>query len=183
MSMDNQISQRGRGSRLRIVIAAAVAALLLGSSFYAAQAGNNSGYDDSLNGLEVAAIAVGGVGAGIVILGIMNDDDDDEDESSSAKSKNAKAGNVEQVRVRSLRNELSSGDATSVEVEARYQGSKTWKNVTDSANLSLVKGSLTQIDGTKNTFAVPYGSKVAPGSATIQASFGGQSASTTVAVN
>ena len=182
MSMVNQTPQR----RLRVVVSAAIAALLLGSSFYGAQAGNNGGYgngSDRLNGLEIAAIATGAVGGGLVIASIMRGEGDDEDEESSAsKSKSAKAGKVEAVRLISGTSQLSAGDATAVEVEARYEGSRTWTKVTDSANISAV-GGLTQIDGARNAFGVPYGSKVASGPATIEATFGGLRASTSVTVN
>jgi hypothetical protein len=180
MSMVNQTPQRGSGPKARAVIAAAVAALLLGSSFYAAQAGNNSGYDSDLDGIEIAAIVVGGLGAGAIIFGAMAGDKEEE-ETSAAKAKSAKA--VEQLRVVPSQSRLGAGDAATVEVQAQYQGSKTWENVTNLANVRLVSGDLTMVDGSKNAFAVPYGSKVASGSATIAASFGGQNASTSVAVN
>ena len=181
MSMVNQTPQHGRAPKARTVIAAAVAALLLGSSFYAAQAGNNSGYDSDLDGIEIAAIVLGGLGAGAIIFGAMAGDDDDDDETSAAKAKSAKA--VEQLRVVPSQSRLTGGDAATVEVQARYQGSKTWQNVTSLANVQLVSGDLTLVDGSKNAFAVPYGSKVASGNAKIAASFGGQNASTSVAVN
>lgn len=181
MSMVNQTPTGGRKPRFRVVIAAAVATLLLGSSFYGAQAGNNSDYNDGLDGLEIAGIAVGAVGGGIAILaatGIIGGAADDE--ASADKAKTAK---VSELRVRSTQKQVTAGDATSVEVQARYQGSNTWTNVTDRASVRLVEGALTQVDGAKNAFAVPYGSKVVPGNATIAASFGGQSATATVAVN
>jgi hypothetical protein len=180
MSMVNQTPQCGRGPKVRVVIAATVAALLLGSSFYAAQAGNNSGYDSDLDGAEIAAIVVGGIGVGAIVFGVMSKDDDDE-ESSAAKAKSAKA--VEQLRVVPSQSRLGAGDSATVEVQAQYQGSKTWENVTSLANVHLVSGGLTPVDGSKNAFAVPYGSKVVSGNATIAASFGGQNASTLVAVN
>jgi hypothetical protein len=181
MSMDNQTQQRA--PRMRFIIAGAVAAILLGSSFYAARAGSDTGYqggDSSLNCAEIAGMAIGGVGAAIVIMDVMKKDKDDDD-ASAAKSKSAKAGNVEQIRVISSQNQLTSGDAATVEVQARYQGSKTWQNVTESASINSV--GLTRIDGSNNAFAVPYGTKVAAGPATIAATFGGQSASATVSVN
>jgi hypothetical protein len=180
MSMVNQTPQRSRGPKARGVIAAAVAALLLGSSFYAAQAGNNSGYDSDLDGIEIAAIVVGGIGAGAIVFGAMSDDDDD-DEASAAKAKSAKA--VEHLRVVPSQSRLGAGESATVEVQAQYQGSKAWENVTNLANVQLVSGDLTLVDGSKNAFAVPYGSKVTSGSAKIAASFGGQNASTSVAVN
>jgi hypothetical protein len=180
MSMVNQTPQRGSGPKARIVIAATVAALLLGSSFYAAQAGNNSGYDSDLSGLETAAIVVGGIGAGAIVMGALAKDDDEED-ASTDKAKSAKA--VEHLRIVPSQTRVGAGDSATVEVQAQYQGSKTWQNVTNLANVQLVSGDLTVVDGSKNAFAVPYGSKVASGNATIAASFGGQSASTRVAVN
>jgi hypothetical protein len=183
MSMVNQTLQRA--PRLRFVIAGAIAAVLLGSSFYAAQAGSGTGYqggEDSLSGAEVGAIVAGGIGAAVVIMDVMKDKDDDDDDASASKSKSAKAGNVEKIRVISSQNQLTSGDTATVQVQARYQGSKTWQNVTESATINSV-GGLTRIDGSSNAFAVPYGSKVAAGPATIAATFGGQSASATVSVN
>ncbi len=181
MSMVNQTPTRGNAPRFRVVIATAVAALLLGSSFYSAQAGNNGGYNDSLDGLEIAAIAVGAVGGGLIIANMMSGSGGGDGDASAEKSKTAKA--VSEVRVRSSQNQLTSGDTATVSVEARYAGSMNWQNVTDKANVRLVSGDLTQIDGAKNAFAVPFGATVVPGSALIEASFGGQSASTTVAVN
>jgi hypothetical protein len=181
MSMVNQTPTRGQTPRFRVVIATAVATLLLGSSFYSAQAGNNGGYNDHLSGLEIAAIATGAVGGGLIIASMMRDKNDDDDEASAAKEKSAKA--VTGVRVRSSQNRLTAGDTTTVAVEAQFAGSEAWQNVTDKASVRLVKGNLTQIDGSKNAFALPFGSRVAPGEATIEASFAGQSALTTVAVN
>jgi len=181
MSMVNQTPQRA--PRLRVVVAGAVAVLLLGSSLYAARAGNNNGYNDSLNGGEIAAITLGGAGAIWAIADVMKKDKDSDD-ASNEKSKSAKSKAVKEVRVQSSRNQLGSGDAASVEVQARYEGSSSWTNVTDRASIQLAgNSSLTQIDGSKNAFAVPYGSQVVPGAATIQASFGGQTASATINVN
>lgn len=184
MSMVNHTPKRA--PRLRLIAATSAAAILLGSSFYAAQAGggNNSGYDSRLSGLEIAAIASGALGGGLIIAGIMRgrgNRDVDEDESSAAKAKSAKA--VDQLRVVPSQSRLSVGDAATVEVQAQFQGSKTWENVTHLADVRLVSGDLTMVDGSKNAFAVPYGSKVSSGSAKIAATFGGQSASTLVAVN
>lgn len=178
MSLVNQTPRRN--NMVRTVVAGSVAALLLGSSFYAAQAGSNSDYGDgSLDGGEIAAITLGGVGGIAIVMGVMNDRKDDDD-ASAAKSKTAK---VEQLRVVPAQTRLGVGDATTVEVQARYQGSKTWEKVTNSASVQLVSGGLTQVDGSSNAFAVPYGSKVVPGDAVIKASFGGVSAATTVSVN
>jgi hypothetical protein len=75
------------------------------------------------------------------------------------------------------------GDTATVQVQARYAGSQNWQNVTENASISLVTGGLTQIDGSKNAFAVPYGSKVLSGPATVEASFGGQSVTAEFRVN
>jgi len=175
-------STSGSGkSLLRNVVVGAVAALLLGSSFYAAQAGNNSGYSDSLNGAEITAIALGGAAGLFIVADVMKKDKDDS--ASNEKAKKAMSGAVQQVRVVPSLKTLDAGDATSLEVQARYEGSKTWQTVTSDASLRLLQGGLTRVDGAKNAYAVPYGSRTASGPATIEASFGGQTATATVTVN
>jgi hypothetical protein len=179
MSLVNKTPRRT--NMFRNVAVGAVAALLLGSSFYAARAGSSSDYGDGdLEGGEIAAMAIGGAAGIIIIMDVMKNKDND-DESSAAKAKSAKA--VEQLRVVPSRSSLTAGDTATVEVQARYQDSSTWQNVTDVAGVRLVSGDLTRIDGSKNAFAVPYGSKVLSGPATIQAELGGRTASTTVTVN
>lgn len=183
MSMVNQTPQRAR--RQRLVIAGMVGTLLLGSAVYAGGrgGGKNGGYNDRLSGLEIAAIATGAIGGGLVIADMFRGRGNrgEDEETSRSKAKAAKAGTVKEVRVRSSQNELTSGDAALVQVEARYDGSSAWQNVTESARIKS-SGALTQIDGSRNAFAVPYGSKVASQSATIEATFGGRSATTAVAL-
>jgi hypothetical protein len=181
MSMVKQNSGSRPQSLLRFVAAGSVAALLLGSSFYAAQAGNNAGYSDSLNGGEIAAIGLGGAAGLMIVADIMKKDKDDS--ASAEKAKKADSGIVKQVRLVPSQKNLGAGDSATVDVQARYEGSQTWETVTNDANVKLLSGGLTKVDGAKNAFAVPYGSKVSSGKATIEASFGGQSATTSVAVN
>lgn len=184
MSMGEQASRQHGGKNLfRTAAAVSTAAILLGSSFYAAQAGVIGGYGGGGGGdtdgdstIKTVAIIVG-TGVGVFLLAnAIDDDDDDEIESKSEdKAKSAKSGKVDQVRVLPSQAILGAGDTATVQVQARYVGSQTWQNVTEKASINLVSGGLTQIDGSKNAFAVPYGSKVLSGPATVEASFGGKS--------
>jgi len=178
MSMSEQAPrQHGRKNVFRLVAAASTAAVLLGSSFYAAQAGAGAGQyadDGDTDTAKIVGITLG-AGAGVWLLAAAVDKDRDKDSTSEDKAKSAKAGKVEQVRVLPTQKQLGVGDSTVVEVQARYAGSKTWQNVTDRASFKLVSGGLTQVDGAKNAFAVPYGSTALAGPATVQVSFGGQS--------
>ena len=188
MSMSEQAPrQADRKPLFRIVAAGSVAAVLLGSSFYGAQAGSASGYGDTdgdssgktagivagtVIGVYLLANAIGGSASG-----------SDADSNTEDKEKSAKAGKVEQVRIVPSQTQLDSGDTAILNVQARYQGSKTWQTVTESANVRLQSGGLTQVDGTKNAFAVPYGAKTASGPATVEATFGGQSVTAQLHVN
>jgi hypothetical protein len=188
MSMSEQTPrQHQRKGMFRTVAAVSTAAILLGSSFYAAQAGLGAGqYEDDLDGSgEGTLIGVSvGVAVGTFLLaGAIGRDDDNADKPSEEKAKSSKNGKVEAVRVVPTRDQLGAGESAVVQVQARYQGSKTWQDVTESASIRLVSGGLTQVDGTKNAFAVPYGSSVSAGSSTVEASFGGKSDTAKFQVN
>lgn len=184
MSMSEQAPrQHGRKITFRTLAAVSTAAILLGSSFYAAQAGTAGFYEDDLDGSETlkTTAIVAGTAVGVMLLAAAIDRERrDGDTKREDKAKTAKA---EQVRVVPSRTGLTAGDATVLQVQARYPGSKTWSNVTDNAGIRLVSGNLTQVDGSKNAFAVPYGSKVISGPATVEASFGGRTATAEIQVN
>jgi hypothetical protein len=190
MSMSKQAPRQHGGKNVfRLVAATSTAAVLLGSSFYAAQAGSGAAgqYRDDLDGSNVGNLVgiTAGAALGVYFIAgaIDRDNDKDKDSTSGEKEKSAKSGKVEQVRVLPSQNSLVAGDSSTVQVQARFQGSQTWQNVTDNASIRLVSGSLTQVDGTKNAFAVPYGNKVVAGPATVEASFGGKSATAEFRVN
>lgn len=187
MSMGDQASRQHGGKNVfRTAAAVSTAAILLGSSFYAAQAGGVGGYGDTDgdSAVKTAAIVAGSAVGIFLLANAIDDDDDDENEAKSEdKAKSAKSGKVEQVRVLPSQTVLGAGDSATVQVQARYSGSREWQNVTESASISLVSGGLTQIDGSKNAFAVPYGSKALSGPATVKASFGGQSVTAEFRVN
>lgn len=187
MSMSDQAPrQAGRKHLFRTVLAASTAAVLLGSSFYAAYAGGGgaSQYvdDGDTDTAQVIGISLGVV-AGTYLIGNLIANGAGAGSSSAEKEKTASAGSVEKVRVVPSSTGLAAGDTAVLQVQARYAGSKTWQDVTDNASLQLVSGGLTQVDGSKNAFAVPYGSKVVTGPAVVKASFGGQSATTQLSVN
>jgi hypothetical protein len=189
MSMSEQASrQLGRKNAFRLVAAASTAAILLGSSFYAAQAGGAGAgqYRDDGEGdtAKIVGITVGAALGVYVVAGLIErNKDKDKDTTTEDKAKSAKSGKVDQVRVLPSQSSLGAGDSALVQVQARYEGSQAWQNVTESAGIRLVSGALTQVDGAKNAFAVPYGSKVIAGPATVEASFGGKSATAEFHVN
>jgi hypothetical protein len=187
MSMSEQAPrQHGRKNVFRIVAAASTAAILLGSSFYAAQAGGGGAGqytdDGDTDTGKIVGITVG-TAVGVYLIAAAIDRDKDKDSSSAEKEKKAQSGKVQQVRVLPSQSTLGAGESALVQVQARYEGSQAWQNVTDSAGIRLVSGSLTQVDGAKNAFAVPYGSKMVSGLATVEATFGGQSSSAQIQVN
>lgn len=179
--------QHGRKNVFRTLAAVSTAAILLGSSFYAAQAGTAGFYDDDGDADETAQTAgiVAGATIGVILVAgaIDRANDKDKDTKSEDKTKSAKAAGVQQVRVVPTSTGLTAGDSTVLRVQARYAGSKTWSDVTENAGIRLVSGGLTQVDGSKNAFAVPYGSKAISGPATVEASFGGQTATAEIQVN
>jgi hypothetical protein len=178
MSMSEQAPrQHGRKNVFRLVAATSTAAILLGSSFYAAQAGAGGpglyADDGDTDTAKIVGVTVG-AGAAVWLIAAAVDRNKDKDSTSEDKAKSAKAGKVKQVRALPTLKQLGAGDTTVVEVQARYAGSNTWETVTDRASIKLVSGGLTQVDGAKNAFAVPYGSAVKAGPASVQVSFGGQ---------
>jgi hypothetical protein len=186
MSMGDQVSKQHGGKNVfRTAAAISTAAILLGSSFYAAQAGGVGGYGDTDGDstAKTAAIVAGSAVGLFLLAGAIDRDNDNDKSESEDKAKSAKSGKVEQVRVLPSQTVLGVGDTATVQVQARYAGSQNWQNVTENASISLVSGGLTQIDGSKNAFAVPYGSKVLSGPATVEASFGGQSVTAEFRVN
>jgi hypothetical protein len=186
MSMSEQAPrQHGRKNAFRTLAAVSTAAILLGSSFYAAQAGTAGFYNDDGDADDTAETAgiVAGAGLGVFLIAGAIDRSNDKKSKSEDKEKSAKALPVEKVRLLSSSTGLTAGDSTVVRVQAQYPGSKTWTDVTDNAGIRLVSGDLTQVDGSKNAFAVPYGSKAISGPATVEASFGGQTATAEIQVN
>jgi hypothetical protein len=192
MSMGDQASRQHGGKNLfRTAAAVSTAAILLGSSFYAAQAGVFGGYGpggaggdtDGDSTVKTAAIVAGSAVGLFLLAGAIDRDDDKDEAKSDDKAKSAKSGKVEQVRVLPSQTVLGAGDTATVQVQARFSGSQNWQTVTESASINLVSGGLTQIDGSKNAFAVPYGSKALSGPATVEASFGGKSVTAEFRVN
>ena len=186
MSMSEQAPrQHGRMNAFRTLAAVSTAAILLGSSFYAAQAGTAGFYNDDGDADEDTSTAANVAGSlvGVVLVGAAIDRASNSHSKSEEKTKTAKATGVERVRLVPSSTGVSAGDATILRVQARYSGSKTWSDVTDNAGFRLVSGGLTQVDGTKNAFAVPYGGKTVSGPATVEASFGGHSDTAEIQVN
>jgi hypothetical protein len=186
MSMSDQAPrQQGRKNLFRTVAAVSTAAILLGSSFYAAQAGSAGFYTDDgdEDTAKVVGVTLGVTAAVFFVAGAIEKGQDKKEGSSDDKAKSANAAGVQQVRVVSSRTGLAAGDAAVLQVQAKYAGSEKWQDVTESAVIRQVSGSLTPVDGSKNAFAVPIGSKVVPGAAVIQAEFGGRSATTQLNVN
>ncbi len=187
MSMSEQTPrQHGRKNAFRIVAAVSTAAVLLGSSFYAAQAGaGGAEYEDDLDGSGEGTLIGVSVGAalGVYLLTTVIGGSGGGGSSSEETPKSAKSNKVEQVRLLPSQNTLGAGETSVVQVQARYQGSEAWQNVTEGASIRLVSGSLTQVDGAKNAFAVPYGGNATAGPATVEASFGGKSATAQFQVN
>jgi len=187
MSKDQQVSGRSERNARRLAVAGATAAVLLGTSFYAAQAGPASIYEDDGTTDTAKNVGIGlGVAAGVFFaVGAIERGKDSDKKSSNDKdkSKSAKAGPVQSVRVIPSQKSLGAGDSAMVDVQVRRAGSQTWESVTQDASIRLVSGGLTQVDGTKNAFAVPYGSKTQSGPATVEATFGGLTSTAELQVN
>jgi len=185
MSKDQQVTGRSGKNALRLAVAGATAAVLLGTSFYASQAGAASIYEDdgSTDTAKTVGISLGVAAGTFLIIGAIERGADSDKKSSNDKEKSAQAGAAQSVRVIPSQKSLGAGDSAMVDVQVRREGSQTWESVTNEASIRLLSGGLTQVDGSKNAFAVPYGSKTQPGTATVQASFGGHTATTELQVN